>query len=261
MLHRKEANGLVLISQPAHSWVSGQLARLWGNERFGEFMPTDDVCLAAALHDIGFINWEQSPTLNPETGLPHCFRDMPADCHFELWSKSVAEMMRYGRYPSVLVSLHFAGLCQRHRILGSPKEQAIKTAFLDRQETHQSTLLTSLQNDYYYQKFTTPEVLERNRQLLSVWDWMSLAICLGVEGDAVFDDVPTAADSIKLTLTRKDSVRISVNPWPFKSGSNSEPIQIMCEGQRLLGTYTDEVEMRKSIRAGSPATTRIELVP
>jgi len=25
----------VVVTQPAHAWLSGQLARAWGNERFG----------------------------------------------------------------------------------------------------------------------------------------------------------------------------------------------------------------------------------
>ena len=258
MLNRKEADGSVLISQPAHAWVSGQLAQKWGNERFGAYAPADDVYMAAALHDIGFLNWEQSPTLNPQTGMPHCFRDLPTDSHFELWTKSVRKMMRYGRYSSLLVSLHFAGLCKKHRLLDSTKEYGLKMAFLKEQETHQTTLLTSLRNDFHYEQFTAPEILERNRELLAVWDWMSLSICLGIETETSMEHAPAASDTVKLTLIRKDALRTRVDPWPFKE---TQPIEIICEGRRLLSTFTDQTLMRQALRAASPTTVRMLLVP
>ena len=65
MLIREEAKGLLLVSQPMHAWVSGQLARSWGNTAFGHFAPPEEVCLAAELHDIGFLEWERCPTFNP----------------------------------------------------------------------------------------------------------------------------------------------------------------------------------------------------
>jgi hypothetical protein len=129
-------------------------------------------------------------------------------------------------------------------------------AFLKHQETHQTTLLTSLRNDFHYEEFTTPEILERNRELLSVWDWMSLAICLGFKDQTSLEGVPAAGAPIKLTLTRKDAVRIQVEPWPFKE---PQPVEILCEGRRLPSTYTDQTKMREAIRAASPATVRIEL--
>ena len=55
MLHRADPDGPIVITQPAHAWVSGQLAQAWGNESFGEFAPREEVCLAAEQHDIGWL--------------------------------------------------------------------------------------------------------------------------------------------------------------------------------------------------------------
>src|SRR5512146_2824430 len=111
MLNRPVSQGVVVISQPAHAWVSGQLARCWGNEQFGDFAPVEEVCLAAEQHDLGFLAWEQAPTLNKKTGLPHTFMDMPTDAHLDIWSRGIQQMLDYGRYPALLVSLHFTRLC------------------------------------------------------------------------------------------------------------------------------------------------------
>ena len=49
MLYRLEEQGRIAITQPTHAWLSGQLARAWGNERFGEVVPWEEVCLVLSL--------------------------------------------------------------------------------------------------------------------------------------------------------------------------------------------------------------------
>jgi len=39
-----EAQRVIAISQTAHAWVSGQMARNWGNEHFSGFVPTEPLC-------------------------------------------------------------------------------------------------------------------------------------------------------------------------------------------------------------------------
>jgi hypothetical protein len=36
-----ESRHVVAITQTAHAWVSGQLARQWGNESFSSFAPVE----------------------------------------------------------------------------------------------------------------------------------------------------------------------------------------------------------------------------
>jgi len=52
MLLRKDGLDVIAIPQPCHAWLSGQMARAWGNEHFAAPMPYDEVCLAAGKHDI-----------------------------------------------------------------------------------------------------------------------------------------------------------------------------------------------------------------
>src|SRR5450759_3279039 len=60
MMLAAHRDGHVVVTQPAHAWLSGQLARAWGNERFGRFEPWEDVCLAAEQHDVGMTAWDLS---------------------------------------------------------------------------------------------------------------------------------------------------------------------------------------------------------
>ena len=105
MLLREEPDGVVTIGQPAHAWVSGQLARAWGNERFGEVAPWEEVCLGAEQHDLGMTDWELEPTLNSATGLPHSFIEMPLEAHLRVWSAAPWRMLRQSRYAALLVSI------------------------------------------------------------------------------------------------------------------------------------------------------------
>jgi hypothetical protein len=50
-LHREDPAGLVVIAQPTHTWVSGQLARAWGSARFGQVAPWEEICLGAEQRD------------------------------------------------------------------------------------------------------------------------------------------------------------------------------------------------------------------
>src|ERR1700730_3569457 len=87
-----EAHRFIAISQTAHAWGSGQLARQWGNECFPSFVPAEPVCYAAEQHDRGFLDWECQPTLNPKSGLPSTFENLPLSLHVVLQKKSILEL-------------------------------------------------------------------------------------------------------------------------------------------------------------------------
>jgi Protein of unknown function (DUF3891) len=259
MLHRKVEEGLIIISQPAHAWVSGQLARHWGNKIFGEFTPREEVLQAAALHDIGFLDWERKPTLNPQTGLPHTFLDLPVPVHLDIWSKGIQQMLRYGRYPALLVSMHFTWLCRTHGAQLPEEQHQLEENFLEDQAALQTTLLTSLRNDFYYEAYSSEEIIALNRQLVSLWDWLSLLLCMGFPEECVVDKVPALNELTQLRLkpVQGESTKVAVEPWPFRD----ERVTITCEGRQLLKSYSNERELRKAIRAASPITLKFDLVP
>jgi len=84
MLYREDTWRRIAITQPAHAWLAGQLARSWGNEHVGEVAPWEEVCLGAEQHDIGHTALEQLPKLNPQTGLPFSFFELPRKWHVQL---------------------------------------------------------------------------------------------------------------------------------------------------------------------------------
>ena len=258
MLFRPQEDHVLAITQPAHAWISGQLAAQWGNPAFGLVQPGPEVRLAAALHDVGFLRWEEAPSFNSRTGLPHSFMEMPTAAHLALWSTGVWQMLDYGRYPALLVSGHYCWLCTEHPS-GRVDECRLEKRFLREQQTMQDALVTSLSNDFYFGPWSTEEQLMRNRQLVSAWDALSLYLCLGFEREVRVEKVPTATTPGVLTLRkeRTDGTQVAISPWPFAGGAFS----VTCEGRHLMKRYATEVEMRTALRGASPMTLKIDLVP
>ncbi len=245
MLHRKTDRGIYAISQPAHSWVSGQLARAWGNSQFPP--PSEAVILAAALHDIGFLDWENKPTLNPETGLPHTFMDLPTPLHLQLWEKGVDELLHLNRYSSLLVSLHNTGLTQRHPA-DTQEDRALQSAFLQRQQNLQCELISTLFD---------PRTVEHDRPLVPLWDWMSLILGLHETSRISIDDVPTRGTPVKLLMDEYQPGKYHVGPWPFRE----ECLTVSFQVRLLVNKYSTESQMRHALQAAPTEDLHIELRP
>ena len=55
MLHRADAEGVIIITQPAHAWLSGQMAQAWRDDEFCGVR--EEIELAATQHDIRVEPW------------------------------------------------------------------------------------------------------------------------------------------------------------------------------------------------------------
>src|SRR5437588_882368 len=171
MLLRSEGSSVLAIPQQSHAWISGQLARAWGNDRFPSPEPWEEVCLAAEQHDVGFGDWDLEPALNPDTGLPYSFMEMPLPQHLALWSTAPRRLLAQSRYAALLVSMHGARLYRRRDLERLPAGQAEAVrAFLRAQSRFQEELIASLRLDL--------ALLERNNQPAWIWDFLSPVICL-----------------------------------------------------------------------------------
>ncbi len=246
MLYRKEKQGKIAITQPMHAWLSGQLARAWGNERFGDVVPFEEVCLGAEQHDVGHTAWEQAPTLNPQTGLPYSFLEMPRQLHVQLWSQAARHVLPQGRYAALLVSLHGTRLYQRYDAANDLPENARAVHhYLEQERAFQEELLASLRSDPHYRPFATEEVVSRNQRLVGFWDALSLAICFGRTSPQSWEQIPTATGTTMLTLTARydDPTTLMLTPWPFRSQS----VTLVYEGRYLAETFSDETIMRNAL--------------
>ncbi|MEC4816516.1 MAG: DUF3891 family protein [Scytonema sp. PMC 1069.18] len=262
MLHRFTDRGLICITQPNHAWLSGQLAQAWGNEDFGQFAPRTDVCLGAEQHDIGWLMWEQSPTLNPETGFPYKFTELPTQVHIDIWSGAKQLALPLGRYVALLVSLHGTGLYERFTSWqNSPTSTEIVQNFLKSEYAFQEHLINVLKKDEYYAPFVTQDVIERNRKLVAVWDALSIILCQGFVGEMQVTQVPTIDGETTLTLKLINATdkyhQIAISPWSFQQ----DEINLVYEGRLLKQTFTDEKAMQEDLMSAYWVTLNNTLIP
>jgi hypothetical protein len=230
MLLRSDDRGVLLIGQPSHAWICGQLARAWGSERFGAIEPCEEVCLAAEQHDVGMAEWDLAPTRNADTGLPHSFLEMPLPVHLNLWSHGPRRLLTQSRYAALLVSMHGTRLYERRDLGALPSEQAdaVRSYFKDQHE-FQRRLLSSLRADARTSGAAAAATVARNSQLVWTWDYLSLAICLDW-APCKARDAPTAEQPVDLELTPgAEPLNLRLDPWPFAA----DALTVHAEGRRL----------------------------
>lgn len=211
MLLRPDGDAVVAIGQASHAWISGQLARAWRPR----VEPHEAVCLAAEQHDVGMAQWDLAPTLNPETGLPHTFMELPLATHLRLWHAAPARLLTQSRWAALLVSLHGSGLYERRDLARLDDDQADEVrAYLAAQRELQARLAGEVGAD--------AEQLRALQRLLAIWDGLSLALCLRWE--------PYAVGGMTLAPDGR------LDPWPF----DGDELVVRCEGRRLEGRFADE---------------------
>lgn len=169
MLLLPDGDDTLCIGQASHAWVSGQMARAWAEPL------SEDVCLAAEQHDVGMAEWDLEPSLNPETGLPHGFTEMPFEVHRDLWLAGPRRLVSQSAYAAALVSMHGSRLYEM-------REQTDEVnAFLRAQEEFRNGLGVK------------PSTDDSDR----IWqlDFMSLSLILGWE-DPGYERWPFREDEL-----------------------------------------------------------------
>jgi hypothetical protein len=227
MLLRPDGEATICIGQPAHAWLSGQMARAWRPPP----EPYEEVCLAAEQHDAGMADWDAAPELNPDTGLPQSFMQMQLATHLRLWSHAPRRVLPQSRYAALLVSMHGAAL-YRMRDLDRmvPGDAAAVRAYLEDQRALQERLARGFDADQ----------VARNQRLLWAWDFLSLGLCLRWEGRSLGE----------LTLHED-----TIEPWPFEA----DEVSLHTEGRRLEGRYRSGEDLRAALDAAPWVTLSFEL--
>jgi hypothetical protein len=217
MLVRPDGDAFLCIGQASHAWISGQMARAW-SEPFERY---EEVCLAAEQHDVGMADWDLAPSLNPETGLPHSFTEMPISVHAALWLEAPKKLLTASAYAAALVSLHGTRIYELRD--GRPEVGP----FLRAQEEFRRSL------------GFTREALEPASTLLWVWDYLSLAVLLSWQGEV--EGLSVGAGTVL--------------PWPFREPS----VTFRCEARRLRGRFADQAALDSALAAAKHESVTVHL--
>lgn len=190
----------VLIGQPAHAWVAGQIARAWA----ADLPHRPALELAAIQHDIGWQDYDRTPRLGPD-GRPVGFMRTPLADHLEMWTSAPQRLFTQSRIAALCVSLHGTNLYGRRDLTRmSDEDAAAVRAYLDGQ--------ARLQADLQAQTGVTDADAATMQDALFTWDWLALGLCLGWAPSTFRDELTLEADTVR--------------PWPFAA----DAVTFACEG-------------------------------
>jgi hypothetical protein len=247
MLVRRDDQGALAIGQLSHAWLSGQLARAWGNEDFPAPDRREEIALGAEQHDIGWALFDLRPGLSAKSGLPRDFLELSAEEHLAIWTDAPDHLLSQSQHAALVVSLHGCSLSEL-RARGDPAHLQALTSHIDAERARQSRLRASLG--------LTEQQTKRTQRQMWAWDGLSLALCSGWDSFTA-RDVPTRDGLTEIELHARDDGMFTLDPWPF-----SQPLlEVRCEARRLQSGYEDERVMQRALDVAQLVTLVFELLP
>ncbi|PTM59873.1 DUF3891 family protein [Desmospora activa] len=163
MILRKIEDGLDLIRQHDHGWVSGDFAEHW-KER-----PSSSVLFAIRYHDVGWESLDQTITWNPKTGQPYTFEDYPMQAKIDAYQSGVGWVQARDPYAACLCSRHYTSF-----FINASGEA--ERRFLAEEQKRQERLKRQLDEE-------TRSRLASDWALLKLCDDLSLFLCLNPPGE------------------------------------------------------------------------------
>ncbi len=261
MIVRYESDGsIVMITQNDHAQLSGLFAAHWGNEQFEKPHPYGSLVRAAMFHDRGWIRYETSPQLNPETGKTPNYRDVPTDrAQLEAFEWAGDWLSAIDPYAGLMIAKHRTGLWQgRYGVIRHPvairrgKLPPEIEAFIARSEAKQKRAAESLD---------AAEVAV-NYKLLQVWDMISLYICsTEVLKEDRIEPVPVSYSGeggAAMALVPLEKQTIALDPYPFDEPSLTTNVIFRRLSQ---ANFKDTADLQSVYFKTAPQIASFQLVP
>jgi hypothetical protein len=261
MIIRKQPNGeVMLLTQTDHSRLAGFLASHWGNETFAPLQPYESVTRAATFHDFGWLRYETNPDIDPNTGEPYTFMNLPpTPKQLEAYEWVVEWLNGVDPYSALLVGMHRVGLWKsRYDTIAYPawrfggKQPPQIEAFIDRNEPRQAQERALVGEDTIW----------TNYRLLQVWDMLGLYFTCSEPYEHAVEPVPTAYDGdltsgVRVSLTPLDARRVKMEPYPF----DVRPLTLNVPYRRLpQATFTDTESFRRAYFQAVPEMLTYEVL-
>jgi hypothetical protein len=247
MILRREEQGVLAIGQLSHSWISGQLARAWGNERFPRPEPAEEISLGAEQHDVGWASFDLDPEFNSRDGLPRTFLETSIEEHLAIWADAPDRLLSASSHAALVASLHGSALSALRRHGADEAEARLLDAHIATERNRQSRLRDRLG--------LSEEQTEVIRHQMWAWDGISLALCNGWE--ELGTSAPTDRGLVDLTLRRSGGEEFRLDPWPFSPPS----LEVVCEARRLADRYETREQMQEALESAAPVRLSFRLAP
>lgn len=196
-----------MIAQGEHARQCAELARAWAGS------PSDEVVLAAEQHELGMLEWDREPDLDPESGLPRTITRMRLEVHLPLRLDGPRRLAKRSPYAALLASLHHVSFYRKppaYRLLR--RAGRLIGSYLRESAAFQAELRSRLD--------APAEQVERDWRLVRAWD--------GISHVLMHESAPPAD---------------ALDPWPFARDRVDVPMQA-----RLLdSTFSDREALHRAL--------------
>lgn len=158
-----EGATLLLVTQPDHAHLSGELLSLWRTGGLPDHPRRADLLFAAREHDNGWREADAAPRWDAARDLPHDFLSLPRRERIEIWERGPCRFAAERPYAALLIARHALNLFRDRR--GEEDWDGL----LDFLEDFAASLLAGTG--------ATREELEADYPLIDLADLISLAAC------------------------------------------------------------------------------------
>lgn len=249
MIRREAGRSWLVISQVDHARIAAEIATVWGSDELSPLPWPEILVPAIRMHDDGWKEWEAEPQVDPVSGGPRNFTEMPMPEATAIWSRSIAQAAKKHPLAGLWVSKHFAHLAMMAR----PARRADKTekAAIDQFVIGQKTLRSSFRRAALSMFHDIPELeaaIEVGFKWLQFFDALSLWICCALETEPATFSLP---DDRQLTAQPQSSENIVLTPWPLKP----KLLTLSLSARRIVSRpYPDAAQLEEALLFGSPAS-------
>lgn len=115
MIVTRAGADLRLITQVDHARVAAEILSLWRADGLPAHPRRDDLLFAVREHDNGWQETDAAPHLNPVTGGPYSFLDLPENHRRELWDRGTLRHAVHRPASAPLITLHALRLHEDRR--------------------------------------------------------------------------------------------------------------------------------------------------
>ncbi len=257
MLRRVErsakSESWILVPQAEHARLAGGLASVWADGALASIDPHAEVIAAITHHDDGWKDWDAIPDVDPETGRPFSFIEMPLATSIDIWRRSIYLACSRGYLAAHMVSAHFTALLQKASTRWSRDSLRFQNSrqFLDDQSDHREIWLAQWQQGQ--PRVRTRAMADLALGYLQFFDMLSLWFCGAPRSEPQSFATPTGG---QILVVPKSDLRFKLEPWPLAENewhwtvpARSVPAARYASREALATTPSEPVELNFQLTA------------
>lgn len=170
MIVRRDGDRLRLVTQPDHAAFAADLISLFRLPELVDHPRRAALLRAVRLHDNGWRELDAAPPVDPASGLPYTFIDLPRPLRLDVWERGAARYVDSDSYTALLITEHaltlFAG--------EAPREDEIRDGWREL-----LACLADRRGELFARCGLDAAELTADYRFLDLADRLSLAVCNG----------------------------------------------------------------------------------